>query len=305
MPAYSGASGGIVVLKSPRFASNQRLNRASENNPAMSRGESGEPVRIVQQELMDLGFSLPISTRKFGSPDGVYGNETVAKVRELQTKFKLGPDGVVGRQTMTRLDGLLPTAGKPLPPLPASGYTHKIRLHLRSIDNPKVPEFTQLKVMEQIFTQYAIKIEMASGESVGLNPGAQLTLKIVDGDCKWDQVSDEQKLLQNSGSKQNVGPNDITIYFATTLRENNGGTLQGCAGTATDRPAVMIAATAVDKTTMAHEVCHILLGSGFVPVHDNDSRNLMCSAPVCTGNPAYLNDVQLKAIRASRFLHKT
>ena len=71
-----------------------------------------------------------------------------------------------------------------------------------------------------------------------------------------------------------------------------------------DRPAVMIASSAVDKTTMAHEVCHVLLGSGFVPVHDNDSKNLMCCAPVCTGNPAYLNDAQLKAVRASRFLLK-
>ncbi|HET6467582.1 MAG TPA: peptidoglycan-binding domain-containing protein [Geminicoccaceae bacterium] len=276
----------------------------AENKPAMVRGEKGEPVRIVQQALIDLGFAMPVSTRKFGSPDGTFGNETVAKVREFQTKFKLGLDGVVGRQTMTRLDELLPLAGKPLPPLPASGFTHKIRLHLRSIDNPTVPEFTQLKVMEQIFAQYAIAIEMASGESVALKPDEQLTLTIVDGDCKWDQVSDEQKLLQSTGSKQNVGPNDVTVYFATTLRKSNGETLQGCAGTTQVRPAVMIAATAIDKTTMAHEVCHVLLGSSFTPVHEADSKNLMCSAAVCTGNPAYLNDAQLKAIRASRFLHR-
>ena len=57
-----------------------------------------------------------------------------------------------------------------------------------------------------------------------------LRVNVVDGDCKWDQVSDEQRLLENSGSKQNVGPNDVTVYFATTLREVNGNTLQGCAG---------------------------------------------------------------------------
>jgi hypothetical protein len=169
---------------------------------------------------------------------------------------------------------------------------------------PQVTEMTQLKVMQEVFAHYGIGIEMASGESVKLTPGEQLTLTVVHGDCKWDQVSDEQRLLQNTGSEQNVKPNEITVYFATTLKENDGSTLQGCAGHAPERPAVMIASTAVDKTTMAHEVCHVLLGSSFVPVHDADPNNLMCSAPICTGNPAYLNDAQLKAIRRSQFLIK-
>ncbi len=291
-----------MALKSPRFASNSRLQRAAEDRPTLGLGEHGEATRLVQQALIDLGFDLPISTRKFGSPDGIYGHETVAKVREFQAKSHLHVDGISGRHTLEKLDELLPTAGSPLPPLPVSGFTHKVRLHLRSIDMPRVPEFRQLKVMEEVFAQYAIAIEMASGESVLLKPGVALTLTVVDGDCKWDQLSDEQRLLQNSGSKQGVGPNDITVYYATTLRETNGNTLQGCAGSEQSRPAVMIASDAVDKTTMAHEVGHILLGSSFSPVHDIDARNLMCEAPICTGNPAYLNDAQLKAIRSSRFL---
>lgn len=291
-----------MALKSPRFASNTRLQRASEDRPALNAGEHGEAVRLVQQALIDLGFAMPISTRKFGSPDGVYGHETVARVREFQTKFHLRVDGSTGRHTMAKLDELLPAAGTPLPPLPVSGFTHRVRLHLRSIDMPRVPEFRQLKVMQEVYAQYGIAIEMASGESVLLKPDEALTLTVIDGDCKWDQLSDEQRLLENSGSKQGVGPNDITVYYATTLREQNGNTLQGCAGNELTRPAVMIASDAVDKTTMAHEVGHVLLGSSFSPVHDADSKNLMCEAPVCTGNPAYLNDAQLTAIRGSRFL---
>src|SRR5579863_7357959 len=293
-----------MALKSPRFSSNERLRRAAENKPALNRGETSEAVRILQQALIDLGFALPISTRKFGSPDGVFGNETVAKVREFQTKFRLTPDGSVGMKTMAKLDELLPAAGKPLPPLPPSGFTHKVRLHLRSIAMPAQAEMKQLSVMKEIYAQYAIMIEMASGESVRLKDDDALTLTVVDGDCKWDQVSDEQRLLQDSGDKGGIGPNDITVYFATTLRQTNGSTLQGCAGSVPARPAVMIAADATDKTTMAHEVGHILLGSSFVPVHDHDSKNLMCEAAMCTGNPAYLNDAQLKTIRASRFLIK-
>ena len=69
---------------------------------------------------------------------------------------------------------------------------------------------------------------------------------------------------------------------------------KGC----TDRPAVMTAATALDKTKMAHEVCRVLLGSRFLPVHVDDSVDLMCSAAVCTGDSAYLSTVQLKRIFA-------
>ena len=291
-----------MTLKSPRFSSNERLRRADDNRPALCLGETGEAVRILQQALIDLGFPLPLSTRKYGSPDGVFGQETANKVREFQLKNRLAPDALVGHKTLTVLDTLLPRAGAALPPLPPSGFTHKVRLHLRSIAMPKVPEMRQLQVMKDVYAQYAIMIEMASGESIALADGDELTLNVVDGDCKWDQVSDEQRLLQGLGSKQNVGSNDITVYYATTLRKANGDTLQGCAGSVPDRPAVMIAADAVDKTTMAHEVGHILLGSGFQPTHDADSKNLMCQAAVCTGNPAYLNDAQLKAIRASRFL---
>lgn len=291
-----------MPLKSPRFQPNQRLQRAAENSPPINVGEKGEAVRLVQQALIDLGFPMPLSTRRFGSPDGVYGQETIKQAKAFQIKFHLSPDGGTGRQTMGKLDELLPSAGVPLPPLPATGFTHKLRLHLRSIGMPQVNELTQLKVMQEVFAQFAIQVEMSSGQSVQLTPGESVTLNVVDGDCKWDQVSDEQRLLQGTGSQQSVGVNDITAYFATVLRQKNGSTLQGCAGHAQNRPAVMIAASAVDRTTLAHEVCHVLLGSAFAPVHEGDSNNLMCSAPVCTGNPARLTDAQLKQIRASRFL---
>jgi peptidoglycan hydrolase-like protein with peptidoglycan-binding domain len=291
-------------LKSPRFASNARLRNAAANTPPLMHGESGPAVAIVQQAFIDLGLAMARSTKKLGRPDGIFGGETESRVWQFQARTGLERDGIVGRNTMAKLDELLPTAGPPAKPLTDPGPSHKINVHMRSIDNPVVPEFTQLNVMQTVFSQYLIDVVMMSGESVGLQPGEQLTLNVVEGDCEWDQLSDEQKLLENQGSKQNVGPNDVTVYFATVLREKNGGTLQGCAGHLPDRPAVMIAATAVDKTTMAHEVCHVLLGKSFSPVHVGDSANLMCSAAVCTGDPAYLSAVQLKRIFASKFIQK-
>lgn len=293
-----------MALRSTRFAAQPRLQQAAKNAPPIRRGSSGQHVSIIQQALIDLGLGMAISTKKSGKADGVFGGETESRVWQFQARTGLSRDGVIGRETLETLDALLPTNGPPPKPLPPAKMTHKINVHMRSIDNPKVPEFTQLKVMQEVFGQYLINVVMMSGESVGLKPGERLTLKVVDGDCQWDQVSDEQKLLQNSGSNQIVGINDVTVYFATELRETSGNTLQGCAGHAPTRPAVMIAASAIDKTTMAHEVCHVLLGSSFAPVHVDEDANLMCNAPVCTGKPAYLSVAQLNRVFASKLVQK-
>ncbi len=289
-------------LRSPRFKDSARLVQAADNRPAIRAGERNEGVRLIQQALIDLGHSMPVSVRRWGSPDGIFGRETTSELRRFQRRHGLEPDGCVGRFTMAKLDELLPTAGQPLPALPMSGYSHKIRLHLRSIDLPQISEMRQLDEMQRIFSQYGIRIELASGQSLNLSNQTALVLTEVDGNCEWDQVTDEQRLLQGLGSRQGVQPNDITAYFATELREADGSTLQGCAGHAPGRPAVMIASSAQDKTTLAHEVCHVLLGSGFSPVHVEDSNNLMCAAAMCTGSPATLTDTQLHRIRASRFL---
>lgn len=293
-----------MALKSPRFAAHTALQNAANSAPPVKRGSNGPHVAAIQQAFIDLGLGMAISTKKTGKADGIFGGETESRVWQFQARTGLTRDGVAGRETMTKLDELLPTLGPPPKPLPPATMTHKINVHMRSIDNPTVPEFTQLKVMQEVFAQYLIDVVMLSGESVGLAPGEQLTLNIVDGDCEWDQVSDEQKLLQNSGSNQVVGVNDIVVYFATVLREKNGNTLQGCAGHAPTRPAVMIAASAIDRTTMAHEVCHVLLGSSFAPVHVDEDANLMCNAAVCTGNPAFLSVKQLNRVFASKLVHK-
>lgn len=296
-----------MALKSPRFVNNARLQKAADNNPAMLRGEKGEAVRLLQQALIDLGFEMPISVRKYGSPDGIFGDETVKKVREFQAKQTLKQDGIAGRDTFTRLDQLLPNPAPPLPPLPNAGkFLYKVRVHLRSISVPKVSEFTQLAVAQKIYAQYSIDFEMASGMSLGLADDEALKLKVVDGECKWDQLSDEQTLLQGKG-RQGVGPNEIVVYFATKLQEDKTKDvfLQGCAGHLPGKAACMVASTAIDKTTMAHEVGHVLLTSSFDPVHiDGDTKNLMTGAAICTGDPASINDKQLAAIRKSPYCQK-
>ncbi|GEM_PF-1191538 len=112
-----------MSLSSQRFSTNQRLVSAAENNPALGKGERGEGIRLIQQGLIELGYPMPISTRKYASPDGIYGSEVKAKVRDFQSANGLGRDGTVGRNTMHKLDALLRTPAPLLPPLPRGTKT--------------------------------------------------------------------------------------------------------------------------------------------------------------------------------------
>jgi hypothetical protein len=108
-----------MPLTSPRFRNNQRLQRAAENAPALKPPEHGQAVRLLQQALIDLGIPLPKSTAKYGSPDGIYGNETEGAVRGFQyTRHLPAVDGHAGHDTLYELDKLLPMPAEPLPPLP-------------------------------------------------------------------------------------------------------------------------------------------------------------------------------------------
>jgi hypothetical protein len=74
----------------------------------MNPGAKGPGVAAVQQGLIDLGFPMPLSTRRFGAPDGIFGKETTRCVQTFQRQQSLIPDGSVGKNTMAKLDAMLP-----------------------------------------------------------------------------------------------------------------------------------------------------------------------------------------------------
>jgi peptidoglycan hydrolase-like protein with peptidoglycan-binding domain len=288
-----------MALRSPRFASNERLQRAASNSPPLRHGEVGEAVRLLQQALIDLGFPLPISVRRYGSPDGIYGDETAGRVREFQRKNGLTADGVAGHDTLGKLDALLPNPAPPLPPLPA--FDRKVRLHFRSAAMPVVPEFTALANAQKVYAQINVQLEFASGLSMAISDADALRLDASDGTCKWNQASDELKLLNTLGGRQGVGLNDILVFYANRIKQNDGSTLNGCAGHEPGKPTVMVAASG-SRWTLGHEVGHVLLGSTFVPVHSTDPTNLMFSPTASiTADPPGFTPEQATAIRASKF----
>jgi len=104
-----------VMLRHPLLSQSQRLNAASENSPSMQHGETGNAVVRLQLALLSCGAKLPTSTKKqTAMPDGLFGQETAAGLREVQRANGLIQDGIAGRKTLAKLDALLP----PPPPQP-------------------------------------------------------------------------------------------------------------------------------------------------------------------------------------------
>jgi Putative peptidoglycan binding domain len=102
-------------LISPRFDGNARL-AAAQRNDAIQVGERDRAaVRLLQEALLDLGFSIPSSTTPVQLaglprsedllvPNGIFGEDTGKAVAEFQSNFGLvRRDGLVGEETMSKL----------------------------------------------------------------------------------------------------------------------------------------------------------------------------------------------------------
>lgn len=235
-----------MASTSPRFIASRRLRQVAANQTKLSKGDRGRSVHLVQQALLDLGYPLPRSTRSVSySPDGSFGDETEAKLKEFQACSRLKDDGVLGRRTLQALSRRLP------------GYQHRVRLHFRSIALQNVAFERSLLDAQVIYGQYGIKIEFGSGESLMLTPAQMQLFDRIDGDCKWTLSSGEYDQLHSLGSR--APTDEVMVYYVKSLRPG----LLGCGGHAVNRPAVTVGARASRW------------GSGFSPVHVNDRRNLM------------------------------
>lgn len=76
-------------------------------------GEHGVWVRILQNRLISLGFSVGSA-----GADGVYGFDTANAVRDFQRQASIADDGVAGKQTFAKLDEWENNKRKAVPPFP-------------------------------------------------------------------------------------------------------------------------------------------------------------------------------------------
>jgi len=77
-------------------------NRRYPKDMILRNGSSGANVRQLQEDLMNLGYSLP----RWGA-DSEFGDETEAAVRQLQRDYNLQVDGIAGPQTFGKIEALL------------------------------------------------------------------------------------------------------------------------------------------------------------------------------------------------------
>ncbi|SEB15667.1 peptidoglycan L-alanyl-D-glutamate endopeptidase CwlK [Thalassobacillus cyri] len=104
-------TGGLALIdlragKKPIFAI-QTSYQPPEDDGLLEKGESGAAIKRLQEQLLDLGYKLPM----YGA-DGDFGAETEAAVKAFQKDRGIKVDGIVGPVTRQELK----EAAKPVLP---------------------------------------------------------------------------------------------------------------------------------------------------------------------------------------------
>jgi putative peptidoglycan binding protein len=277
---------GIAMpLTSPRFKNERELIAVEAGRAVLRRGSTGRHVHLVQMALIDLGFAMPISTLSQDySPDGVYGVETESVVKAFQRSVPppgLKPDGAVGQLTLRELDKRHPR------------FTHRVNLHFRSLSLSDIPFDRLMSNTAQAYAQYGIEARFASGQSLGLSPDQESRFNVVGQNCEWQMDSGEFAELHKLGTP--VPSTDIAVFIVNQFQEQGN---DGCAGHAAKLPACAVTHNCM-QWTVAHELCHVLLTSSFVPVHTLSPRNLMFAGTWTGSGPPTLTERQTAKIRSN------
>lgn len=242
----------------------------------LSQGSRGPEVRTLQTKLNEQLFPRPNL-----AVDGIFGPLTRAAVVAFQRQAGLAQDGIVGPRTRAALG--MPAPGNP--------FTHAITLHFRSLSLTDVPFNTILSSTQAVYAQFGIRVDFGSGLSLGLSEAEANRFAQIDGQCTWTAAGEFDE-VQGLGGQ--IPPGGIGVFFVERFQQ----ALNGCGGHAPNRPACIVAKAGTNFCT-AHEVCHILLTSGFTPVHINGATNLMHPVDVQRPNVPTLTAAQEAQIKAN------
>jgi hypothetical protein len=213
--------------------------------------------------------------------DGSFGPLTRTAVVAFQRQAGLVQDGIVGPRTRAAL-GM---------PEPGTSFTHAISLHFRSLTLTDVAFNTILSSTQAVYAQFGIRVDFGSGLSLGLSQAEADRFKQIDGQCTWNAAGEFFDVQQQGGS---IPAGGIGVFFVDRFEQ----ALNGCGGHAPNRPACIVAKAGTNFCT-AHEVCHILLTSGFAPVHINNSTNLMHSVDLVRTAVPTLTQAQVDQVKRS------
>jgi hypothetical protein len=242
----------------------------------LTQGSSGPEVRTLQTALNEQLFPRPNLV-----VDGSFGPLTRAAVIAFQRQAGLVQDGIVGPRTRAAL-GM---------PAPGTSFTHAISLHFRSLTLTDVPFNTILSSTQAVYAQFGIRVDFGSGMSLGLSQEDADRFTQIDGQCKWTAAGEFFDVQQQGGA---IPAGGIGVFFVDRFQQ----ALNGCGGHAPNRPACIVAKAGTNFCT-AHEVCHILLTSGFAPVHINNTSNLMHPVDLQRNAVPTLTQTQVDQIKRS------
>ena len=121
-----------MALTSSLLSNDPRIQQAyRDRNRPMAFGEAqSQSVARVQLGLTQVGYPMPKSVSAAGA-DGIFGDETLATVRQFQADNGLRVDGMIGEHTLDALDAALNRLPSPPPAPPPPDHDAVIQTALR------------------------------------------------------------------------------------------------------------------------------------------------------------------------------
>jgi len=273
-------------LTSPRFAGDALLERVLNGEITISknRNRSGEPVRKIQQALIDAGFPLP----QFGA-DAKFGDETERAVKAFQTASGLiqsEQDGIVGENTLSRLDSRFPAANSAGAPAVCE-KAKQVPVDVFILSGVQRNVQQDFNFMNQVYGSCCLQFVQNSSTQIG--PVETFGILGFDGlldvaEC-GDITLNEIALSLSMGLRSPSGRVKL-VYVDTMNPSSRGQSVSPKCGTGPRSPLIdtAIVEAAADSRTPAHELGHVLMN--VFADHAVVTGNIMHVTPGSTGSDA-------------------
>jgi peptidoglycan hydrolase-like protein with peptidoglycan-binding domain len=288
-------------LQSKRFAGDPDLENALDGKKNIKFGAVGEHVKKLQQAMIDSGIEMPISTRKTGSPDGIFLSETLGAVKTFQKNCGLESkdvDGIVGPITMELFDARFPAG--PAAPVPTTKKT--VTVNITVLNGSKMVPSRALAFANTIYLNQA-NIEIIKGTERKLDRTE--TENLIGKDLMLEEhffdnfPSDEEKVL----FKVNQSAGAISMYFVKDITDSGKLSEEAVAYAITAKNKMGFLGFAVGNrsgnNTFAHELGHVLGVENHTTTKDPKTDETLLMA---AGAPGFrLTAEDIKTIRGSSF----